>query len=163
VSGSEIYESITLNGTTFASATNSYTRIIGISKSAATTGYVTTYENDGVTVLSTLPSEQLESSYKILNLHPIPTGTANYLIRIKRRILPLSQNYDYPVVKDLADIIEIGAVVEAWRYKKQFAKAQALDVLYEKMISEKIFQRESSSNRVVQFVPTALDRDDGIL
>ena len=78
VSSSEIHESVTLNGTTAATAANSYTRILGISKSASTSGYITTYENDGVTILSTLPAEQLESSYRILNLHPIPTGATAY-------------------------------------------------------------------------------------
>jgi len=163
VSGEETYENITLNGTSVASATNSYTRILGVSKSASTVGYVTVMENDETTVLSVLPGEQLESSYKIINFHPIPTGAITYKTIIKRRTLPLAQNYDYPVVKDIADIIELGGTAEAWRYKRQFSKAQAFDVMYEKMLSEKIYQREAQPNRINQFTPTALDRDDGIL
>lgn len=159
----EIYETINLNGTTVASAANSYTRITGISKSSSTSGYVTVYENDETTVLSQLPGEQLESSYKILNLHPIPTGTITYGLVIKREMLPLNNDYDYPVVKDMADVIEYGACAEAWRYKRQFSKAQAMDVMYEKMLSEKIFQRESQPNRIIQMVATPLNRDDGIL
>jgi hypothetical protein len=160
VSGSEVYESITLTGTTPASAASSYTRIIGISKSASTTGFTSIYENDGVTVLSMLAPEQLESSYRILN---VPSRSCVYKLRIKRRVLPLSQAYDYPLVKDVADIIELGATAEAERYKKQFSKAQAYDVMYEKMIGEKIFQREAQPNRIYQFTPQALDRDEGIL
>ena len=163
VSGEEIYENITLTGTTVASAGSSYSQILGISKSASTDGYVTVMENNETTVLAVLPAEKLESSYRVLNLHPIPTGSVTYNTVLKRKILPLSQTGDYPVVKDIADIIELGATAEAERYKRQFSKAQAYDVMYEKALSEKIFQRESQPNRVNQFVPTALNRDDGIL
>jgi hypothetical protein len=160
VSGSEMYESISLNGVTPASAVNSYSRILGISKSAITSGYVTISENDELTVLSILAPEQLESSYRILNT---PDRATTYKIRVKRRVLPLSQNYDYPVVKDVSDIIELGATAEAERYKRQFSKAQAYDVMYEKCIGEKIFQRENRPNKIHQFFPETYDRDSGIL
>jgi len=163
VNGDEIYESLTLDGVNAVTASNSLTRIVGISKSAATAGYVTLYSNDETTVLGVLPTEQLEGSYRILNLHPVPTGAITYKLIIKRRVLPLGQDYDYPVVKDLADVIEYGATAEAWRYKKQFSKAQAMDVMYEKLLSEKIYQREAQPNRINQFVPTALSRNDGLL
>ena len=98
-----------------------------------------------------------------MNLHPIPTGSVTYNTVLKRKILPLSQDGDYPVVKDIADVIELGATAEAERYKRQFSKAQAFDVMYEKALSEKIFQRESQPNRINQFTPTVLDRNDGLL
>lgn len=161
--GYETYESVTLNGTTLASATNSYSRILGISKSGVTTGYVTVYENDATTILSALPAEQLESRYKQINLHPIPTGTLVYNFRVRRNVLPLNNAYDYPVIDGIGEIIELGACADAWRYKRQFQKAREFDYLYEKKLSERIFQRTAQPGVIIQMTPTSLNRDDGIL
>ena len=95
----ELYESISLSGTTVATATNSYTRLLGISKSAATVGYLTVMHNDESTVLSLMAKEQLESRYKQLHLHPIPTGAIVYHIKAKRRILPLQPESDTAIIQ----------------------------------------------------------------
>lgn len=159
----ELYETITFTGATAASATNSYTRILGLSKSAATTGHITVYENDESTVLSLMAAEQKESRYRQLNIYPIPVGEVIYHIKAIRRILPLSQDNDYPVIQDIADTIELGALADAWRYKRQLAKASNYDFLYEKSIQDKIFHEVSKPDYVIQMVPTPLNRDDGIL
>lgn len=158
----EIYESINLSGATVASATNSYTRVLGISKSAATTGRISAMLNDAATVISLMPPETLESRYKQIHLHPIPTGTVIYHIKAIRKILPLAQDYDYPIL-DIADTIELGAEADAERAKRQFGKAQQFELLYEKSLSEKIFQRLNQPGHIIQFIPTPLNRDNGIL
>jgi len=162
-SSSEVYESLLLSGTSVVSASNSYTRLLSISKSAETVGKVTIMENDASTVLSVLAMEQLESDYKQLHLHKIPSGTVVYHIKAGRRILPLSQDYDYPVIREMADVIELGGVADALRYKRQFMKAREYEFLYEKAISEKLFKRVSQPGQVIMMNPSALNRDDGIL
>jgi hypothetical protein len=163
VSGSEVYESITLNGTTQASAASSYTRVLGISKSAATTGYITASENNGTTILTILSPETLESRCRQINFNPIPSGSLTFKILTKRRVLPLSQSYDYPVIRNVGGIIELGAIADALRYKRQFAKAKEFDMQYEKMLSDRISEDTIRPNLIYQFQPTPLDRNEGIL
>jgi hypothetical protein len=159
----EIYESLTLNGTTAVTATNSYTHILGISKSAVTTGKIKIYENDGSTLLAEMSPESTVSRYKILNLYPIPSGAVTIKLRTKRKTLPLSQDYDYPIIDEISDILEIGAQADAWRYKRQFNKMGALETQYQVLKSDRIFREVNQPGIVHQFQPEALDRDEGIL
>lgn len=159
----EIYESLTLTGTTAATASNSYTEILAISKSAATAGRVTIYENDGATVLAELSPENLASRYKVLHLHPIPGDDIDLTIRCEKRVMPLSQDYDYPLIEDIDEIIEAGAQADAWKYKRQFAKANALETQYQVLKQDRIFREVNQPNIIHTFVPSPLNRDDGIL
>lgn len=159
----EIYESITLTGTTFATATNSYTKILGLSKSAVTAGRVRVCENNGTTVLSEMSPENLVSRYKILHLHPIPNADTEYTIRSKRRVMPLSQSYDYPIIEDIDEIIEVGALADAWAYKRQFGKKNVLETQYQIMKSDRIFKEVSQPAILHQFIPDPLNRDEGII
>jgi hypothetical protein len=162
-SGGETYESLTLGGTTPASAVSSYTRILGLSKSAATAGKITIYENDGTTILAEMSPETLVSRYKILHVYPIPDAGLTYNLRTKRRVTPLSQNYDYPIIEDVDDIIELGAQADSWRYKRQFSKANVLETQYQVMKGERIHREVAQPGIIHQFQPQVLDRDDGIL
>lgn len=159
----EVYESLTLNGTTAVTASNSYTEVLGISKSLATVGKVKVYENDGSTLIAELSPENLVSRYKSLHIYPIPTGAVAYHIRTKRKVTPLSQNYDYPIIEDIDDIIELGAQADAWKYKRQFSKATALETQYQIAKMERIHREVAQPGIIHQMQPTPLNRDDGIL
>ncbi|MFA5133099.1 MAG: hypothetical protein WC444_07270 [Candidatus Paceibacterota bacterium] len=162
VSGYEIYESIDLSGTTNATATNSFSKILGFSKSAATTGYTLLYENDASTLLAAMPSEVTESRYMQIAIFPTPSQANVYRVGKKRIVLPLSQNYDYPVI-DCADAIEYGAAAEGFRAKRQFSKASMYEAMYEQEKSKLIFQRVNKPNEVAQMIASPLNRDEGIL
>jgi len=159
----EIYESITLTGTTAATASNSYTEVLAISKSAATTGRVSVYENDGTTILAQLSPENLVSRYKVLHFHPTPGADIDLTIRCKKRAMPLSQNYDYPLIEDIDDIIEIGAQADAYKYKRQFSKATAMETQYQILKSDRIHREVAQPGIMHTFTPTPLNRNDGIL
>ena len=159
----EMYESLSLSGSSAVSATYSYTRLLGISKSAATAGKVTVYKNDAATALAILAPEQLNSRYKILHFHPMPDSDAVWALKTKRVVMPLSQDYDYPIIENISDIIEKGAEADAWKYKRQFAKARELEVQYQLMKSNRIFQEVSQPGIVHTFTADPLDRNDGIL
>jgi len=161
--GGETYENLTTNGTTVVTASNSYTRILGISKAEASVGKITMYENDEATSLAEIYPENLESRYKTLDTHPIPSGTATIHIRTKRRISPLAQNYDYPVIEDVSDVIELGAQADAWRYKKQFNKGSILESQYQITKDERIFREVNQPGLIHQMVATPLNRDEGII
>jgi hypothetical protein len=159
----EVYESLTCNGTTAVTASNNYTRVLGFSKSGATAGKITLYDNDGTTARAVMSPETLVSRYKILNLYPVPSGAVTVKLRSRRRITPLSQTYDYPIIEDISDIIEIGAQADAWRYKRQFSKANTLETQYQIMKSDRIFKEVAQPGIVHQFQPEVLDRDEGII
>jgi len=161
--GGETYENLTLTGTTAVTASNSVTRILGISKSASTVGKITVYENDESTELAQLYPENLESRYKTLNVHPIPTGASTLHSRTKRRISPLAQNYDYPVIEEVSDIIELGAQADAWRYKKQFNKGSVFETQYQIAKDDRVFREVNQPGLIHQMVATPLNRNEGIL
>jgi hypothetical protein len=71
---------------------------------------------------------------------------------------PLSQDYDYPLI-DIADLIEIGAIADAWKYKRQLAKAQMSELMFVQGLSDYIFDQENQ-NKVQQFQPATFDRGD---
>lgn len=158
VSGVETYESVTLTGTDSVNSANSYTRIKGISKSAVTAGKVTITSNAAAVTNAVIPKETLETRYKLAVLHYVPAGV--YTIAMPHIInpMPLSQDYDYPVI-DIGDLIELGTLADVWRYKRQFAKAQTLEILFNQQLQEYIFAKENEPNMIHQFIPIPYDRE----
>lgn len=162
VSDVETYETLSFSGATVVTATNSYSQILALSKSAATVGKVTVYDNDGTTVIAEIPKENLISRYLRLLFHWCPSGTSTYHVRGKRRVLPLSQTDDYPAI-DCATELEKGATADAWKEKRQFAKASEFEAEYQMMKQKKIFERMNRPNMIHQSIPLPLDRNEGIL
>lgn len=161
-SSSEVYESLNLSGTTAVTASNTYTEVLGFSKSGASVGKVTLYDNDGATSRAVLSMEGLNSRYKILNLYPVPSGAVTVKMRSKRKVRELAQSYDYPIIEDISDIIELGAQADAWRYKRQFAKATALETQYQIAKMQRIHNEVAQPGIVHQFQPEPLNRSEGI-
>jgi len=157
-SGVEVYESVTLTGISAATSANSYTRIKGISKSGATAGYVTITSNSAAVTNAVIPLETLETRYKILIIHYVPTSVSTIALPYIVNPLPLSQDYDYPVI-DIADLIEIGAIADCLRYKRQFSKANVYEVNYTHQLNDYIFDKENQPNEVIQFSPQGYSRD----
>lgn len=161
VSGAEVVETLALNGLTAVTASNSYERILALSKTASTAGTVTIYENDATTVLSVMSPEAMESRYSIVKFHHIPETSYVLNARLKRKVLPLSSAYDYPVI-DCGEVIELGAIADAWRAKRQFAKAGEMERLYEQGLDRLIFNRVKTPNEIIHFGVTPYSREDGI-
>jgi len=159
--GVETYESVTLTGTSDATTTNSYTRIKGISKSAATVGYVTIDSNSAAVTQAIIPKETLSTNYKLILLHYVPASVSTIALPYIINPMPLSQDYDYPVI-DISDLLELGAMSDCYRYKKFFNKAQALELMFTQQLQEYIFAKENQPNMVYQFTPSVFDRDDTI-
>jgi hypothetical protein len=75
--------------------------------------------------------------------------------------LDMSASTDVPCI-DCERAIEYGATCDAWMYKRQFAKAQAYEQLYEKEIANLMFDLTNNTNLMNSMNPVALDRDMGI-
>lgn len=157
--GIEIAESVTLTGTSDALTTNSFTRIKAISKSASTTGYITIDSNSAAKTQAVMAPEVLESRYKICKLHYVPNAVVTISMPYIIKPLPLIEDYDYPVI-DIADLIELGAEADAWRYKRQGAKAQQLEAMFNVELQQYIFDKENQPNQITQFSPTTYDNDN---
>jgi hypothetical protein len=157
--GVETYESVTLTGTTPANTSNSYTRIKGISKSAVTAGKVTITSNSGAVTQAVIPIETLETQYKLIILHYVPTSVITIALPYVIQPQPLSQTYDYPVI-DISDLLEIGALADCWRYKRQFSKAQTMELMFGQQLQDYIWNKENQPNMIYQFIPTVFDRDN---
>jgi len=94
------FENITLNGTTVATATspNTFYKILRVSKSADTSGYVT-LENSSGTDLSILGQIDRVARYKAFDLGLIPDDSVTSMrIIYKKRFQRLVNDYDYPFV-----------------------------------------------------------------
>lgn len=157
VSTYETTEQITLTGKTNATGSLSFSRIKGISKDGNTTGYITVTCNSQTVAI--LPPKINDSRYKIMFLHYKPSATLTIKMPYIIKPFPLVEDDDYPVV-DIADLIEIGAKADAWRYKRQFAKAREMEGLFERELQRYIWDKENQPNQVHQFTPTTYDKDD---
>lgn len=157
--GVEVVENVTLNGTTPVTSGSSYTGVSQISKSGITVGTITATSNSTAVTLAVIGPRQLQASYRILHLFYIPSASVSLVIRYKRRILPLVNDYDYPII-DIADEMICGAQADAWRAKRQFSKASSLEAMYEQMVSNRIFQQEQNSD--LSFDPIPYQRESNI-
>lgn len=157
--GVELDESVTLTGTTPATTTNTYTEVRSITKSSTTAGYVTVTSNSGAITNAIMAPADLAYLVKVIRLHYTPTSVQTislpYLIRPK----PMVSDYDQPVI-NCADVIELGATMKAWRYKRQFSKANEYERQYEKAVDTLIWDVENSFNQGHFFGTLPYPRDD---
>ena len=70
----------------------------------------------------------------------------------------LSADTDEPLIP-CEDILEAGAIADAWRYKRQFAKAQAMEAMYADMLSNLIWDYENQPAYPRKFKPATQDLD----
>lgn len=157
-SGSYIVESVLLTGTTPVSTTNSYTRIMGIAKSATTTGTVTITSNSGGVTNALIAPSVLDYRVRVMRFYATPSSTITVFAPYLIQAIPLSNSYDVPVI-DCADILELMATASAWRYKRQFAKANDMDNKAERAINTLIWDKENSPNltHMINFTPYSRD------
>ena len=156
--GVEVYETQTLTGATAVASTNTYTRITGISFDAVRTGIVTVTSNSAVVTNATIPLAVLDTRFKLMKFHYVPTTTDTINIPYIIKPSPLSQDYDYPVL-DICDLIELGAISDCYKYKGQFQKSQTFELMFTQGLAEFIFDQENQESPF-QFTPTTFDAQD---
>lgn len=159
VSNAETSEEVSLNGTSAVTTTASFTRIKGISKSANTSGIITATTNSGVVSVAVLSPKVLESRYKIIGFYYVPSSVATIGVPYIIKPLPLTEDEDYPVI-DIGDLIETGAIADALRFKRQYAKANVFESLFITSMSEFIWDESNDPNKVIQFTPVTFNRDN---
>jgi hypothetical protein len=94
-----------------------------------------------------------------IRLYPIPTSVITIAMPYLVKATDLSATTDLPIIEcDLA--CELGATADAWRTKRQFAKANDFETQYERRINTMIWNRANQPNSIVQFSPKTYNRDN---
>lgn len=155
----ELDETVTLNGTTPATTSNSYKEIRSISKSATTVGRITITSNSGAVTNAILAPADLAYQIKAIRLHYTPTSVVTIAVPYLIDPYPLVNDYDQPVI-DCSDVLELGATMKAWRYKRQFAKATEYERQYEKAVDTLIWNNENNFNQGHYFGILPYPRDN---
>ena len=88
-----------------------------------------------------------------VRLYPTPSQVITILMPYQVAPTDLSGDTDVPIM-DCDYEVEIGATAEAWRTKRQFAKAADFDRQFDEHINHMIWRRENQPNKVTQFSPT---------
>lgn len=155
--GVEYSEKVTLNGTNPVTSVREYTTIIALSKEA-TVGVVTITAHSGSLQVAKMAPEVIDYRVKCIRLQGVPDSEFEIELPYIINPLPLLQDSDIPLIS-VADIIEDGATAKAWRYKRQFAKAQEWERVYEKGINQLIWDKANQPNQVPLFNPKPYSRE----
>jgi hypothetical protein len=88
-----------------------------------------------------------------------PTPSSIFTLAMPYQVEPLDMALTDKPILECDYEVEIGATAEAWRTKRQFAKAADFDQQYEAHIQHMIWRRENSPGRIVQFAPKTYDKE----
>lgn len=95
---------------------------------------------------------------KKIRLYPNPSAVITVKIPYQMKPVALVESAELPILQcDIA--CEYGATADAWRTKRQFAKAGDFEALYEQTIQEMIWEIENNPNRIVQFAPKTYNKE----
>lgn len=155
--GIEVVEDNVLTGLADVTTSNQYSYIVSVSKSAATVGTVR-FTRAGTNIALMAP-EMVDYNIKVVRLYATPATNITINMPYILKPLPLTNDYDVPIV-DAADIIELGATMKAWQYKRQMGKAQEYKIMYEQGIQNIIWEKENSTTRYQEIGAVPYDRDN---
>ena len=158
VDGVEDYETVNLSGTASVATTKQFSKIYGISKSTVTQGYVTVTSNSGAVENGVFAKETLQLRYKKIRLAPIPANSLTLEIVYAQKALPMSQSYDYPTL-ECEDILEAGAMADGLRYKRQYAKADYWERIFESRLDDLTWASANKADKINTFKPIPYNRD----
>ena len=156
--GVQLSEDVSLNGITPVNTSNSYIEILAISKDAVTTGRVTITSNSAAVTNAIIAPDIKSYRVKKIGFHYVPNSTVAVVLPYVINPQPLSDDNDFPLI-NCADVLELGATMKAWRYKRQFAKAEDYKKEYEQGIATLMWDAENQPNQVKLFAPRPYSRD----
>jgi hypothetical protein len=99
-----VTETITLNGTTFVTSTYSYLVVLNCSKELTSGNVVVVGDTSGLP-LSVIPPNVREQRFIRIQLRPTPTANVTCKILCKRKITPLVQDEDTPLLRDIGNVL----------------------------------------------------------
>lgn len=152
VSGEQTSETLTLNGTTVVTSSNTYDSgsFIRVSKSGTTTGTLTFKQTSNSNVLATLGQTEFTTSYRRIRLYQVPTaGTlAIYYVRSVERMV---NDLDVPEWDCTSHLIA-AASADGLREQRRFADAAQQEAIAEQEYMHMI-QLEKQDDEIDQLMP----------
>ena len=124
-SGVFVTEAVTLNGTGSVTTTNSYTRVLSLSKSSKTTGTVTiTSDAAAVTNVAIAPSDR-SVNHPLIGLYTIPSAAITMYYDFTMAVQTLSANDDISLIPEkYHDAIELYAIFRTYKHMNNTSMAQ---------------------------------------
>lgn len=120
-SGIVIGETLTLNGTTAVTSTNTFdsASLMRVSKSANTTGVITVRRTTGATTLIQMSPLEANPRSKIVSLFPIPSAVITINLEYLERFQPLVAEADVAQLDPQWNwVLAEGALQHLWNYKQ---------------------------------------------
>lgn len=96
---------------------------------------------------------------KKLRLFPIPSNVLTISMPYLLKQTDMSANTDLPIL-DCDTACEYGATADAWRTKRQFAKAADFESQYERKIQTMIWNKVNQPNQIIQFAPRTYNKEN---
>ena len=96
---------------------------------------------------------------KKIRLFPNPAAVTTISLPYLQKQVDMSGATDLPIL-DCDTACEYGATADAWRTKRQFAKAGDFEGQYERKINTMIWNKINQPNQVVQFAPKTYNPDN---
>jgi len=91
--------------------------------------------------------------------HPVPSANSTVDFPYIAKPTALSADGDQPIL-DLEDLLEVGATADLYRRKREFAKAKDMEILFQQMQADYIWDQVNQGNQVHQFKPATYNRDN---
>ncbi len=104
---------------------------------------------------STVPSPLIT---KKIRFFPTPSTIAVINFPYLQKQVDMTLTTDLPIL-DCDTACEYGATADAWRTKRQFAKAADFEGQYERKINTMIWNKVNQPNQIVQFTPKTYNKD----
>ena len=110
---------------------------------------------------SAASAEASAARIKKIRFFKAPSTDNHFTIPYIMSPADLSADSDQLTV-DCETAVELGATSDAWLYKRQSAKAQHYEALYEKAIENITWDKSNQPNQLHMMNPLALNRNEGI-
>jgi hypothetical protein len=94
-----------------------------------------------------------------IKFHYAPSASITVTLPYILKPTDLSADADTTILP-VEDLLEIGAIADAWRYKRQGAKANDYETRFGIELQKFIWNQENQPNMVNQFMPTTFNPDN---
>jgi hypothetical protein len=138
VGGDEINETVTLDGTSAQTTTNSFSRITKIGTDATSingqrSGVITISGTTSSTEYATIVPQDSDSRYQAIRLQPVPTAATTLTVIYKKRVVPLINDSDTLELEIGPAVVEL-AIADILRQQHKWQPARDHDARGEKIL-----------------------------
>jgi len=100
-----------------------------------------------------------DDNKQYIKFHYAPATSITVALPYIPKPADMSATGDYPIIP-VEDLLELGAISDAWRYKRQGSKAGDYETRFGVQLMQYIWNQENQPNQVQQFTPVTYDKDN---